>query len=155
MLVVGASLARAFGIVGVASLVRYRAKIEDPKDAGVMLATLSVGLASGVGLYALAAVGTVFVLGMLWLIESLEPERRKVFLLRVAAEQPNELRPSLEQLLRRQQIEFELRTSSDEEVTYEVHVPLTRRTDRLSSAIRRLGPGKATAVEWEEKKAKS
>src|SRR6185503_11483584 len=42
MLVVGASLARAFGIVGAAGLVRYRAKIEDPKDAGVMLSTLAV-----------------------------------------------------------------------------------------------------------------
>ena len=37
MLVVGASLARAFGIVGVASLIRYRSKIDDPKDAVVML----------------------------------------------------------------------------------------------------------------------
>ena len=37
MLVVGASLARAFGIVGAASLVRYRAKVDDPKDAGIML----------------------------------------------------------------------------------------------------------------------
>jgi hypothetical protein len=33
MLVVGASLARAFGIVGAANLIRYRAKIDDPKDA--------------------------------------------------------------------------------------------------------------------------
>jgi hypothetical protein len=32
MLVVGASLARAFGIVGAANLVRYRSKIDDPKD---------------------------------------------------------------------------------------------------------------------------
>src|SRR5262245_60729682 len=47
MLVVGASLARAFGIVGAAGLIRYRAKIEDPKDAGVMLSTLALGLASG------------------------------------------------------------------------------------------------------------
>jgi uncharacterized membrane protein YhiD involved in acid resistance len=155
MLVVGASLARAFGIVGAASLVRYRAKVDDPKDAGVMLSTLSIGLASGVGLYALAAVGTFFVLGMLWLIESLEPERRKLFTLRVAAEQPNALRPPLEQLLRRQGIDFELRTTSDEEVCYEVQLPLTRRTDRLASAIRNLAPGKPTAVEWEEKKAKS
>src|ERR1041385_5440544 len=30
MLVVGSSLARAFGVVGAAGLVRYRAKIEDP-----------------------------------------------------------------------------------------------------------------------------
>ena len=51
MLVVGSSLARAFGIVGAASLIRYRSKIDDPKDAGVMLCGLAVGLASGVGLY--------------------------------------------------------------------------------------------------------
>ena len=31
MLVVGASLARAFGIVGAANLIRYRSKIDDPK----------------------------------------------------------------------------------------------------------------------------
>ena len=74
MLVVGASLARAFGIVGAAGLIRYRAKIDDPKDAGVMLSTLAIGLASGVGLYLFAAFGTVFVLGVLWIIESLEPE---------------------------------------------------------------------------------
>ena len=49
MLVVGASLARAFGIVGAANLIRYRSKIDDPKDAGVMLCALAVGLASGVG----------------------------------------------------------------------------------------------------------
>ena len=125
MLVVGASLARAFGIVGAASLVRYRAKVDDPKDAGVMLSTLSIGLASGVGLYALAAVGTFFVLGMLWIIESLEPERRKLFLLSVSAEQPEDLRPALEQLLRRQQIDFELRTESPEELCYEVQLPLS------------------------------
>ena len=47
MLVVGSSLARAFGIVGAAGLVRYRAKIEDPKDAGVMLSTLAVGRMTG------------------------------------------------------------------------------------------------------------
>ncbi len=33
MIVVGTSLARAFGVVGAAGLVRYRAKIDDPKDA--------------------------------------------------------------------------------------------------------------------------
>ena len=155
MLVVGASLARAFGIVGAASLVRYRAKVDDPKDAGVMLSTLSIGLASGVGLYALAAVGTFFVLGMLWIIESLEPERRKLFLLKVSAEQPEDLRPALEQLLRRQQIDFELRTESPEELCYEVQLPLSNGTDRLSSRIRDLPAGKPTAVGWEEKKVKA
>ena len=65
MLVVGTSLARAFGIVGAAGLVRYRAKVEDPKDAGVMLSTLAIGLATGVGQWPLAIVGTVFLLVLL------------------------------------------------------------------------------------------
>jgi len=154
MLVVGASLARAFGIVGAASLVRYRAKVDDPKDAGVMLAALALGLASGVGLYALASLAAAFVIGVLWVFESLEPERRKVFTLKVSAEQPSELRASLEQLLRRHHIPFELRTESNEEISYEVQLPLSGRTDRLSNVIRHLEPGTPTAVEWEEKKPK-
>ena len=60
MLVVGASLARAFGIVGAANLIRYRSKIDDPKDAVVMLCALAVGLAAGVGLFGLATIGTLF-----------------------------------------------------------------------------------------------
>src|SRR6478752_9415717 len=73
MLVVGTSLARAFGIVGAAGLVRYRAKVNDPKDAGVMLSTLAVGLATGVGQYVMAVLSAVFILMALWVIESFEP----------------------------------------------------------------------------------
>src|ERR687891_1574746 len=67
MMIVGSSLARAFGIVGVASLIRYRTKIDDPKDAVVMLGCLTVGLASGVELYGLAIFSTLFILGVLWI----------------------------------------------------------------------------------------
>src|SRR4029078_7341929 len=56
MIVVGASLARAFGVDGAANLVRYRSKIDDPKDAVVMLCAISAGLAAGVGLYGLAVI---------------------------------------------------------------------------------------------------
>ena len=77
MLVVGSNLARAFGVVGAAGLVRYRAKIEDPKDAGVMLSTLAVGLACGVGQYVIAAFSAVFILLLLWVVESFEPEGTK------------------------------------------------------------------------------
>ena len=59
MIVVGTSLARAFGVVGAAGLVRYRAKIDDPKDAGVMLTTLAVGLGCGIGVYGLAVFATI------------------------------------------------------------------------------------------------
>ena len=79
MTIVGSSVARAFGIVGAANLIRYRAKIDDPKDAVVMLATLSLGLACGVELYGLAIFSAVFILAVLWVVESLEPELKKTF----------------------------------------------------------------------------
>ena len=120
MLVVGSSLARAFGIVGAAGLVRYRAKIADPKDAGVMLSTLAVGLASGVGLWMLAVFATVFVLAMLWIIESFEPKTRVQFSLKVKAKDPTALKPKIEQLLTRHRLEHQLRTETKDEVTFEV-----------------------------------
>jgi len=155
MLVVGASLARAFGIVGAAGLVRYRAKIADPKDAGVMLSTLAVGLASGVGLWVLALFATGFVLALLWVVESFEPKAREVFILKIKAKNPAALKPKVEQLLGRNRTQFELRTASPEELHYEIALPIDRKPDRLSNIILALDPNNATAVEWEEKKAKT
>ena len=111
MLVVGSSLARAFGIVGAAGLVRYRAKIEDPKDAGVMLSTLAVGLAAGVGLWMLAVFSTGFILVVLGIIESFEPKTTLSFELEIKAKDPAALKPKIEELLRRAKLEHEMRTT--------------------------------------------
>jgi uncharacterized membrane protein YhiD involved in acid resistance len=151
MLVVGASLARAFGIVGAASLVRYRARIGDPKDAAVMLAALSVGLAAGAGIYAVAVLVTAFTLAVLWLLESLEPEAKKAFLLTVAAADPAALRPKVDALLRARRLRFELRASGPKEISYEVMLPQRVRTDRVANDILALAPDAKTAVSWEEK----
>lgn len=154
MLIVGASLARAFGIVGAANLIRYRAKIDDPKDAVVMLATLSLGLACGVELYGLAAFAALFILGVLWVVESLEPERRKTFDLKVITSDPVRNRPEVESILRRHHIEYELRSAGPKELVYEANLPLATRTDRVANAILMVEPGSETEVVWEEKKKK-
>jgi uncharacterized membrane protein YhiD involved in acid resistance len=152
MLVVGSSLARAFGVVGAAGLIRYRAKIDDPKDAGVMLSTLAVGLASGVGLYALSAFAALFIMGMLWVIESFEPEGRKFFTLKVQTKDAAKVQPRLEDLLRRQHAGFELRTSSADEISYEVRLPIRKSTDGLSRAI--LAIEGAASLDWNEEHKK-
>jgi hypothetical protein len=154
MLVVGASLARAFGIVGAAGLIRYRAKIDDPKDAGVMLSTLALGLASGVGLYALAAFGMVFVLGVLWVLESIEPEPYNVFQLTVSMKEANDMRTKVEQTFRRFRIPYELRGSSQEELSFEVRVPAKRNTEHVSTAIAAIDPERPIEVKWDKKKDK-
>jgi uncharacterized membrane protein YhiD involved in acid resistance len=154
MLVVGASLARAFGIVGVASLIRYRSKIDDPKDAVVMLSALAVGLASGVGLYALAGFSAVFLVAALWVIESFEQGLKRFDLRIKAGKDTDAKRPQFEELLRRYKLKFELRTSSDDEVCYDVQVPIELKTDRISNAILKLDPEGHASVEWADKKAK-
>ena len=153
MIIVGTSLARAFGIVGAAGLVRYRAKIADPKDAGVMLSTLAIGLASGVGIWMLAVFSTVFVMAVLWIIESFE-NAKAAFDLKVEAKDPTALRPKIEDLLSRSRLEFSMRTISNEEVVYEVQLPIDKKPDRLSNAILKIDPENATGVEWKKKEKK-
>jgi uncharacterized membrane protein YhiD involved in acid resistance len=154
MLVVGSSLARAFGIVGAAGLVRYRAKIDDPKDAGVMLSTLAVGLAAGVGVWLLALFATAFILALLWIVESFEPKATQLFVLKIKAKDPGKLKDQVDRLLTRYRLSYELRATSKEELNYEVRMPLARKTARLSDFIMKLDPENATAVEWDDKKEK-
>jgi uncharacterized membrane protein YhiD involved in acid resistance len=151
MLVIGASLARAFGIVGAANLIRYRSKIDNPKDAVVMLCALAVGLASGVGLYVLAGVGTVFITACLWVIEGFETQTR-VFELKVSlGDKTQELRPKIEEVLRASKSQFELRTATNDTVSYLVTTPRSVRTDRVSKALMELVPNGQGSVEWNEK----
>ena len=155
MLVVGASLARAFGIVGAANLIRYRSKIDDPKDAVVMLCALAVGLASGVGLYALSIFSTVFLLLALGVIESFERGVKRFDLIIKAGDKTDDLRPRIERVLKRFGVEHELQSSADEQVAYAVAVPLDADRDRVSNAILQLDPEGHAAVEWAEKKNKA
>ena len=151
MLVVGASLARAFGIVGAANLIRYRSKIDDPKDAVVMLCALSVGLASGVGLYGLSVVGTLFIVFCLWIIEGFEPQTRVFELSIKMGDKTQDLRPKIEEVLRRFKAKYELRTAAEDVISYMVTTPRLLRTDRVSNAIMELDPEGKGSVEWNEK----
>jgi uncharacterized membrane protein YhiD involved in acid resistance len=156
MLVVGTNLARAFGVVGAAGLVRYRAKVEDPKDAGVMLATLAMGLACGVGQYVMALFSTLFILLALWVIESFEPEGRRLYTVTIKmGDDTDDRRSQIEAILHRHNIDFALQTASDDEVCYEAHVPLEVERDRITTALLTLDPGGHASVEWSEKKAKA
>jgi uncharacterized membrane protein YhiD involved in acid resistance len=136
--------------------VRYRAKIEDPKDAGVMLSTLAVGLGAGVGLYAMVVFSTAFILLALWVIESFEPDRGPLFDLKIKmGDNTDARRREFEAILRRFDIEFDLRSSADDEVCYDARVPLELRRERVTNAILRLDPEGHAAVEWAEKKSKT
>ena len=156
MLVVGASLARAFGIVGAANLIRYRSKIDDPKDAVVMLCALAVGLASGVGLYALAVFSTVFLVVALGIIESFEKGLKQFAVTIKIGDRTDELRPKIEAILRRYKLKYELCCLGRRgAVVRRRGAARSRARSRVTDALLRLDPEGHAAVDWSEKKNKA
>ena len=155
IIVVGESLARAFAIVGAAGLIRYRARIRDPKDAGVMLVALATGLTVGAGLYGLAFVACAFVIAVLWVLESSEPPVRSRFELTIGGKDADKLKPAIEHALSRQGVSYELLGSSAHELHYEVTVPFQEQVRKLTKMIRSLAGRRGTSVEWDIKKHKA
>jgi uncharacterized membrane protein YhiD involved in acid resistance len=152
IIVVAESLARAFAIVGAAGLIRYRTRIEDPKDASVMLVALALGLAAGTGLFLLATVACLFVLAVLWVLESFEPSAQERFSLKIVSKNAGVLQVDIESALAERGVSYELRGSAEDELHYEVTVPYHAQVRRLTKAIRDLGAAYGTPVEWEIKK---
>ncbi len=67
IMVIGNNLARAFGMVGAMSIIRFRTAVKDAADIMFIFFALSIGLAAGVKLYSVAVLGTFFV-GFVYLI---------------------------------------------------------------------------------------
>src|SRR5947209_10275944 len=60
--VIGDNLARAFGLVGALSIVRFRTVVEDTRDTAFVIFAVVVGMAVGAGMADLAAIGIPAVL---------------------------------------------------------------------------------------------
>src|SRR3954452_19838939 len=57
--VIGVSVARAFGLVGALSIVRFRTVVRDTQDTAFVIFSVVVGMACGAGSYVIPAVGIV------------------------------------------------------------------------------------------------
>ena len=152
IVVVAESLARAFAIVGAAGLVRYRARVEDVKDAGVMLIALALGLTAGSGMFLFAFVACAFVIGVLWLLEWFEPAAHSRFDLKISTKHAAHVRPDVEHAFEQKGMTYDLRGSSSSELVYEVTVPFGQQLRPLTEMIRSLNGQDGTTVEWEIKK---
>ena len=61
ILVIGNNLARAFGLVGAMSIIRFRTAVRDVQDIVFIFFALCIGMAAGVGLHVIALVGTIII----------------------------------------------------------------------------------------------
>jgi uncharacterized membrane protein YhiD involved in acid resistance len=61
IMVIGNNLARAFGLVGALSIVRFRTAVKDTFDIVFIFFGLAIGMAAGVGYFKLAVAGTIII----------------------------------------------------------------------------------------------
>jgi uncharacterized membrane protein YhiD involved in acid resistance len=61
IMVIGNNLARAFGLVGAMSIIRFRTAIKETQDIIFIFFALAIGMASGVGLYSLAIFSSLII----------------------------------------------------------------------------------------------
>ena len=76
--VVGDSLARAFGLVGLGGFIRFRSGLKDPRDAASLFVLIGLGMACGMGATQVAIVGWAFLLAVFFALDKFAERRRGV-----------------------------------------------------------------------------
>jgi uncharacterized membrane protein YhiD involved in acid resistance len=115
VMIIGDQIERAIGLIGVATVIRYRYAIRDPKDAGTLIIALGLGMGCGAGLYGMSMAGAFFVLVIAFLIDFLphampptllRPQRETHF--RIVTTRPEVTLGRLESVLDSAQVEYSL-----------------------------------------------
>ena len=87
MIIIGNNLARAFGIAGAASIIRFRTPVEDARDITILFLLMGLGMAAGLGALAVAGLGTLFLCAMIPLLNLFSSERPRTMMVEIVAEE--------------------------------------------------------------------
>src|SRR6266536_1202947 len=163
MIIVGDNTARAFGIFAPVSVVRFRTNIRDPKEVTVLLISLAIGLATGVGRWELAVVLAIFALLLLWVLEYREPQQVfRAMDLKIGTRNVSRTQEVLREVIGAHSFDAELRAinspKGDDELgslVYSVDVSPSVSTDELSEQILARDVENVESIEWDQKKSLS
>ena len=154
MIIIGNSLARAFGIAGAASIIRFRTPVEDPKDVTILFLLMGLGMSSGLGAWAVAGLGTAFLCIALVALDHMSSQKARVMSVEIQASGREFPTTHVEGVFARNQIVWEPREISQSgDVTVKYHTWLDPRTslEDLSSQLMSEGAG-VQSVAWEHPK---
>jgi anti-anti-sigma factor len=155
MIIIGNSLARAFGIAGAAGIVRFRTPVDDPKDVTILFLLMGLGMATGLGAFAVAGLGTAFLCTTLLVLDRLQTQKSRPMAVEISA--PGRVFPTahVEGVLVRNHVVFEPREISQgkNDITVKYHTWLDPRTslDDLSAQLMAEG-GSIGSVSWDQMK---
>jgi uncharacterized membrane protein YhiD involved in acid resistance len=162
MLIVGDNAARAFAIFAAVSLVRFRTNIRDPKEITILLISLALGLATGVGHWELGLVLCLFAVVLLWFLEHNETEQVfRSMELNVKTRNIDTTQDMLKKIFAKYKIEAEVRRLEPPEETegavglivYYLNLRLSVSTDFLSEKILTSDTNNIDGLQWEQKKS--
>ncbi len=161
MMVVGDNAARAFAIFAAASLVRFRTNIRDPKEITVLLISLALGLAAGVGRWELGIALCLFALALLWLLEFNESSQVvRAMELTVKTKDTERTQEILKKIFKRMRLEAEVREIDppDEKdpigrIQYYLNLRINLSTDHLSDRILAADSENIERIQWAKTKS--
>jgi anti-anti-sigma factor len=156
MLLVGESIARAFGIAGAASVVRFRTPIEDPKETTVLFLLMGLGMAIGVGALAFAGLSAGFLCLFLVGMDRYGGQRPRALMVEIEADCRTFPNTHVESVFARSRVLFEAREISqrkgDALVRYQVTIEPSVSLEALTDELLRGGKAGLKSVEWESVK---
>ena len=159
MMIVGDNAARAFAIFAAVSIVRFRTNIRDPKEVTVLLISLALGLAAGVGRWDLGIALCAFSLVLLWLLEYNEQEQAfRSMELKVKTRNTDLTQDLLLKMFRKNKLEAEVRELDPPDaenpvgtIQYYLNLRLNLSTDSLSDKIFASDPN-IEGIQWSKTK---
>jgi anti-anti-sigma factor len=155
MIIIGNSIARAFGIAGAASIIRFRTPVEDPKDITILFLLMGLGMAAGLGAFAVAGLATAFLCVLLLALERMPSDQRpREMVVELVAEGRDFPVVHVESVFARNGVIFEPRdVSQGKESAVKYHVSMDRRLslDDLSAQLS-AGTAALRSVVWKNPK---
>jgi anti-anti-sigma factor len=152
MIIIGDSVARAFGIAGAAAIIRFRTPVEDPEDITVLFLLMGLGMSAGLGAFGVAGLATAFLCVLLLVLDRLGTAKPRAMMVEVEAEGREFPSAHVHSVFAQHGVVFEPReVSQGKNVAVRYHATLDPRQSLEELSDRLVSDGRAgvKAVSWE------
>jgi len=163
MMIIGSQIARAFGLMGAASIVRYRYSLKSPKEASSLVIALGIGMACGVGLYPLAIIASLYIVVVINLLEHIPNGLKKALFptnwtwnLKVRTTEPDETLLKIKEFLSKEEVGYKIKKvigdKGAESNQTDIEVEISGNIDRNEFA-ERISSDDVIRIQWKQVKS--